>query len=333
MQRCSGLLNRRARGSTGATHQPSPSAQRMAKAARRSTSVRRRALLLSGYGVAGHFADVAQQRQQQFRKLPGALPHESASLSIGSIFASVVKLLSSSASNGEFAGGSPAGCTSLRSERSAARGCRPVVRQDEGGQSPVAFRAPSVGSAGQFGMSTGRADRTCLLNSGLPEKGSVVRVHGIPPFRHLCARSSKRAGGLIPRIALDQCRVPERYRTRVPFRTTEREVAQAAQHFLKALGASRWKRPARSLILVPIAQSTEQARPKRQVAGESPAGDTSFAGVVQQQNAAVPRPRQRCDSVHRLHFRWECSSPAERSLDMREAERAALSAPTIFSRV
>ena len=52
LQRCSGLLNRRARGSTVATH---------------------------------HFADVAQQRQQQFRKLPGALPHESASLSIDPI--------------------------------------------------------------------------------------------------------------------------------------------------------------------------------------------------------------------------------------------------------
>ena len=37
-------------------------------------------------------------------------------------------------------------------------------------------------------------------------------------FRHSCARSSKRAGGFILRIALDQCRVPERYRTRVPFR-------------------------------------------------------------------------------------------------------------------
>ncbi len=36
-------------------------------------------------------------------------------------------------------------------------------------------------------------------------------------FRHSCARSSKRAGGFIPRIALDQCRDPERYRTRVPF--------------------------------------------------------------------------------------------------------------------
>src|SRR5436309_1304754 len=64
--------------------------------------------------MAGHFADVAQQRQQQFRKLPGALPHESANLSIGSIFASVVKLLSSSDSNREFAGGSPAGCTNSR---------------------------------------------------------------------------------------------------------------------------------------------------------------------------------------------------------------------------
>jgi len=72
-----------------------------------------------------------------------------------------------------------------------------------------------------------------------PGNGGVAQVHGIPPafardagageggpsfglselrlgrpiFR---ARSSKKAGGLIPRIALDQCRVPERYRTRAP---------------------------------------------------------------------------------------------------------------------
>ncbi len=46
--------------------------------------------------------------------LPREAPWRHASaLSIGSIFASVVKLLSSSASNGEFAGGSPAGCTKL----------------------------------------------------------------------------------------------------------------------------------------------------------------------------------------------------------------------------
>ena len=41
LQQCSGLLSRRARGGTVATH---------------------------------HFADVAQQRQQQFRKLPGICP-------------------------------------------------------------------------------------------------------------------------------------------------------------------------------------------------------------------------------------------------------------------
>ena len=93
----------------------------------------------------------------------------------------------------------------------------------------------------------GRASRTCLLNSGLPEKGVWCESTA---FRHSCARSSKRAGGLIPRIALDQCRVPERYRTRVPFE---------------------------SLILRPHSSNTERARPKRQVAGESPAGDTSFS--------------------------------------------------------
>src|SRR6266536_756495 len=61
------------------------------------------------------------------------------------------------------------------------------------------------------------------------------------------ARISKRDDGVIPRIALDQCRLPELYRTRVP-------------------------------IFVPVAQSTERARPKRQVAGENPAGDTIFCG-------------------------------------------------------
>src|SRR5688572_4290730 len=114
-------------------------------------------------------------------------------------------------------------------------------------------------------MSTGRASRTCLLNSELPAKGVWCESTA---FRHSCARSSKRAGGLIPRIALDQCRVPERYRTRVPFRTPEREVAQAAQpfsisdrDFWKALRVSRWKRPARRLNLCSLVQSTERARP------------------------------------------------------------------------
>ena len=67
--------------------------------------------------------------------------------------------------------------------------------------------------ADQFGMSTGQANRASVLTS------ACLRASGASP-RHsaidFCARSSKRAGGFIPRIALDQCRVPERYRTRVP---------------------------------------------------------------------------------------------------------------------
>src|SRR5262249_15288811 len=51
-QRCSGLLKRKARGGTGA---------------------------------APPFSHVGQPPEQQFRKMPGALPHESASLSIGPI--------------------------------------------------------------------------------------------------------------------------------------------------------------------------------------------------------------------------------------------------------
>ncbi len=63
--------------------------------------------------------------------------------------------------------------------------------------------------------------------------------------------------------------------------------------------------PARgsSFIRVPIAQYTELECPKLQVAGGSPAGDAIFqAGVVQQQNTALPRLRRRCDSVHPLQF-------------------------------
>ena len=48
--------------------------------------------------------------------------------------------------------------------------------------------------------------------------------------------------------------------------------------FLKALGVSWWKRPARGSPFVPIAQSTERECPKLQVAGESPAGDTISGG-------------------------------------------------------
>src|SRR4029453_13927701 len=46
------------------------------------------------------------------------------------------------------------------------------------------------------------------------------------------ARSSKRTVRLISGVALDECRVPERYPTRAPFRTPEREVDRAAQPFV-----------------------------------------------------------------------------------------------------
>ena len=106
--------------------------------------------------------------------------------------------------------------------------------------------------ADQWGMSTGQADRASVLTSACLRASGASPRHSAPWQAATRARSSKRAGGFIPRIALDQCRDPERYRTRVPFR-----------------------------FFVPIAQNTEQARPKRQVAGETPAGDTNFAGVVQ----------------------------------------------------
>ncbi len=107
--------------------------------------------------------------------------------------------------------------------------------------------------------------------------------------------------------------------------------SSSVQVFQKLLDVSRWNRPARSLTLVPIAQRRERARPKRQVAGESPAGDTSFCGC----GSTAEFGRAKGETTVRFRspapFRGR-SSPAERSFDMREAERAALSAPTIFSR-
>jgi hypothetical protein len=53
----------------------------------------------------------------------------------------------------------------------------------------------------------------------------VAQVHGIPPFS---ACSSKRTGGFISRIALDQCRVRERYPARRPFSHLRARVARKA---------------------------------------------------------------------------------------------------------
>ena len=115
LQRCSGLLNRRARGSTVATHQPSLEHSE-SEAAAPNHAVGRRARPATTRASARPAISPMwlSSDSSSFVNCRAHLPHESASLSIGSIFASVVKLLSSSASNGEFAGGNPAGCTNLR---------------------------------------------------------------------------------------------------------------------------------------------------------------------------------------------------------------------------
>lgn len=64
-------------------------------------------------------------------------------------------------------------------------------------------------------MSTGQASRACVLNSALLVRGvwsvtTAFRQFQILEFRRACARSSKRADGLINRIARDQRRDPER---------------------------------------------------------------------------------------------------------------------------
>lgn len=86
----------------------------------------------------------------------------------------------------------------------------------------------------------------------------------------------------------------------------------------------------RAYHFVPIAQNTERPRPKRQVVGENPTGDTTRVWF----NSRM-RPCQGRDDgatpFTRSNFRGRSSS-AERSFDMREAKRAALFAPTIFPR-
>jgi len=83
--------------------------------------------------------------------------------------------------------------------------------------------APGNGSVMQCNS---RSERL-LLGTRLAGLGKPVPRHSAPLQAATSARSSKRAGGLIPRIALDQCRVPE-LTGRVPFLIPEREVAPAA---------------------------------------------------------------------------------------------------------
>src|SRR2546430_2753643 len=80
-------------------------------------------------------------------------------------------------------------------------------------------------------MSTGQADRASVLTSACLRASGASPRHSAPLQAATSARSSKRTVRLISGVALDQCRVPERYRTRVPVWTPEREVDRVAQPF------------------------------------------------------------------------------------------------------
>ena len=126
-------------------------------------------------------------------------------------------------------GASPGAPTNLCSSSYGSAGRRVVNREQQTGsaQTRTALGVQVSPRRPFAGMPTGQANRACLLNS------ACLRASGASP-RHSAifrARSSKRAGGFITRIALDECLDPERYRTRVPFRTPEREAARAAQPF------------------------------------------------------------------------------------------------------
>jgi len=94
----------------------------------------------------------------------------------------------------------PSGCKSRGADR------RVVNREQQTGsaQTRTALGVQVSPRRPFAGMPTGQANRACLLNR------ACLRASGASP-RHsaiFCARSSNRTGGLILRIALDQCRDP-----------------------------------------------------------------------------------------------------------------------------
>ena len=84
-------------------------------------------------------------------------------ISIGSISASVVKLLSSSASNGEFAGGSPAGCTNLR-----ACGSTRIAEGPDSESGSLGGASPFMPTISRRLASAGTADPGDLKSPSLP---------------------------------------------------------------------------------------------------------------------------------------------------------------------
>jgi len=96
------------------------------------------------------------------------------------------------------------------------------VRRSAGWWVKPPVRRP--GRQHQLGMSTGQASRACLLNSALLATGVWCESTAFrqPLQAAIIARVVQRGVStrppvrLISGVALDQCRVPERYRTRVP---------------------------------------------------------------------------------------------------------------------
>ena len=114
-------------------------------------------------------------------------------------------------------GASPGSPTNLRSSSYGLASRRVVNREEQTGstQDRTALGV-QVSPRRPFWNVNRTSGPGLFAKQRAPGNGSVAQVHGIPPLFARVAQS--RAGGLIPRIALDQCRVPERYRTRAPFR-------------------------------------------------------------------------------------------------------------------
>ena len=101
-----------------------------------------------------------------------------------------------------------------------------------------AFALSSFGSAGHFGMSTGQARRASVLTSAcLRASGASPRHSANFADGHRPACSSKRTVRLINGIALDECRVGERYPARRPAFTCRVTARQAISH-LRARSSS-----------------------------------------------------------------------------------------------
>jgi hypothetical protein len=138
-------------------------------------------------------------------------------------------------------------------------------------------------------------------------RSACLRASGASP-RHSAnfrARSSKRADGLIIRVALDECLVPERYRTRVPS-SSPCGVAQPTRLPLKQeiTGAkpvrdgSRLHAAACRFLLY------------RNPDGASPSGGSNFARVVQAFARGHRRDTSRASAVRMW---WPCAGTLPRA--------------------